>query len=78
MQEVNGRQSPVVPQLTKAIARILYWKGIQKCQSGRHIGAQHLHRLAKKGGLTHQLDNLQCDTTTVESTIRQAYKRYTR
>jgi len=36
------------PQLTKAIAQILYWKGIRKCHTGGHIGAQHLHRLAKK------------------------------
>jgi len=29
------------PQLTKAIARILYWKGVQKCIRGGHIGAKY-------------------------------------
>jgi len=69
---------PWSPHLTKAIAHILYWKGIWKQQSGGHIGAQHLHHLAKKGGLTHQLDNLQQDTNIIESNICQAYKWYTK
>jgi len=38
------------PNLSRAIAQILYWKGIQKRLSNGHIGAQLLHRLACKGG----------------------------
>ena len=38
------------PQITKAIARILYWKGIWKRKRGGHIGSQQLQRLAKKEG----------------------------
>jgi len=37
-------------QITKAIAQILYWKGIQKCKRGGHIGCQQLQCLAKKEG----------------------------
>jgi len=64
------------PQLTKAIARILYWKGIRKCHTGGHIGMQHLHCLAKKGGTLHSLEHLQLAITTIETHICQAYKQY--
>jgi len=30
------------PQVTQAIARILYWKGIKKQQGGGHISAKYL------------------------------------
>jgi len=36
------------PKLTRAISRILYWKGLRKRLTGGNIGAQYLHRLAKK------------------------------
>jgi len=57
------------PQLTRAIAQILYWKGLRKRHTGRHIGAQHLHHLAKKGGIMHSQENLQLEIITVETHI---------
>jgi len=34
--------------------------------------------MAKKGGVTHQLENTQLAAATIESKIRQAYKLYSR
>jgi len=56
----------------------LYWKGIRKHIRGGHIGAQHLQCTAKKGGVTHQLRNMQLAVATIELKIRQAYKLYSR
>jgi len=63
------------PRITKAIARIQYWKGI--INEG-HIGAKYLQWVAKKGGLLHHMEHLQLGAETIKAKIQQAYKAYQR
>jgi len=57
------------PQVTQAIARILYWKGIKKCQGGGHISAKYLICLAKKGGTHHNQEHQDKTKTQVTHNI---------
>jgi len=49
-QKLKVGHIPWCPQITKAIAQILYWKGIWKRKRGGHIGSQQLQHLAKRRG----------------------------
>ncbi len=69
-------QVPWCPQITKAIVRTLYWKGIKKWTLGGHIGVQHLQQLAKRGGFLHNIENTQLEEGIINTKIRQAYKLY--
>jgi len=66
------------PQLTHAIARILYWKGVRKRIRGGHIGAKFLARIAKKGGMSHMLANFDLSEDQVSAHVRTGYKKYNR
>ncbi len=63
---------PWCPQITKAIAQILYWKGIQKRTRGGHIGAHYLQCMANHRGLCQQIEHLQ----HADNKMQQAYKHY--
>ncbi len=66
------------PCITKAIARIQYWKGIKKQINKGHIRAKYLQRVAKKGGVLHHTEHLQLGAETIKAKIQQAYKAYQR
>jgi len=83
LAEAQCRKLPVgnvpwCPRLSKAIAQIWYWKGIRKRHLKGRIGAQLLHRLARKGGMQHQPEHLQLELDKVTVQIQKAYKRYTK
>jgi len=65
---------PWCPQITKAIACILYWKGIKRIM-GSHIGAQYLQHLTKHRGFTHQIEHVQLDGEVTGIKIKQAYQQ---
>jgi len=66
------------PQLSKAIAQILYWKGVRKRIRGGHIGAKYLTRLAKKGGLSHTSMQVNLSEEQASAQVRKGYKQYNR
>jgi len=67
---------PWCPRLSKAIAQILYWKGIQKQLLNSWIGSKLLHHLTCKGGMKHLTGHLQLDMDKIHLCIQKAYKHY--
>jgi len=67
---------PWCPQVSKAINRILYWKGLNNQLKGCAIGSSVLWQRAKKGGIYNHPSNFHLDPPIIQEQIRQAYKSF--
>jgi len=64
------------PQVSKAINRILYWKGLQSRLKGSAIGSSVLRQRAKKGGITNHPSNFHLNLSIIQEQIQLAYKSF--
>jgi len=69
---------PWCPQVSKAINRILYWKGLQNQLKGCAIGSSVLQQRAKKGGINNHSSNFHLNLSSIQDQIQQAYKCFHR
>ncbi len=67
---------PWTPSLTQAIYRILYWKGIRKCLTGRRIATVILQQRAQRGQLEHQNQHLLLNMAEVAKKLKEAVLDY--
>jgi len=61
---------------TKAIDRVLYWKGILAKSRGQSIGSLVLWHQAKKGGVTHNLNAMHWPAEQLQAELMWAYRQY--
>jgi len=78
MPPTNGWPHSVVPSVNQSNSTNSVLERDLEMQIRRPYRSPTPRLPSKKGGIQHHLDNFQCETSTIESTIRQAYKRYTR
>jgi len=75
-QKLKAGNVPWCPQVSKAINRILYWKGLLTRLKGSAIGSSVLRQRAKKGGIANYHHNYSLEPATIQEKIRQAYKSF--
>jgi len=78
MQEIDGQPSSMVPSAHQGHSTNFVLERGPEMPIRRTHWSPTPPPPSKKGGLTHQLDNFQRDTSTIEFNICQAYKQYTR
>jgi len=62
--------------VSKAINKILYWKGVLQQAQGHQIGSSVLATWTKKGRLCHDLNNVFLPTKVINLHITKAYKHF--
>jgi len=67
---------PRTPDLTKAINRVLYWKGVILRATGHRVGTSVLRTRAKKGGMSHNLTTLHLLIEGLQNELKKAYCHY--
>jgi len=67
---------PWCPQVSTAINRILYWKGLCKWINGHNIGSSVIKQWAKKGSIANHVNNYQLQDELIQENIKKAYKAF--
>ncbi len=68
-RKIKAGAVPWCPQVSTAINRILYWKGLRKWINGQNIGSSVIKQWAKKGGIANHANNYQLQDRTIQANI---------
>jgi len=72
----NTGKMPWTLVVTQAIYRILYWKGVRKCQERGHICNMVLQKQAQAVAEVYSLQHVELEPMVIKSKIRTAVQEY--